>query len=125
MTEVRVGGGGVVRRGLENPYVTRTLSTTTTTTLTPNVDNYDLFVITAQASGLTIANPSGTPVNGNGFMIRIKDNGTARALTFGSKYRAIGSALPTTTSISKTIYIPVVYNSDADKYDCFPSQLEV
>lgn len=110
---------------LANSLDTRTISATSTATLTPNVDNYDLFVLTAQASALTIANPTGTPVNGNAFLIRIKDNGTARAITFGNKYRAIGSALPTTTTISKTLYIPVIYNSTDDKFDVLPSQLEV
>ena len=62
MTNVRVGGGGIARRGLENPYVTRTVSVVSTSTLTPNIDNYDLFAITAQAEALVIANPTGTTV---------------------------------------------------------------
>lgn len=103
---------------------TRTSSATSAATLTPNVSLYDFYVRTAQAEALTIANPIGTPVNGNAFVIRIKDNGTARAITFGNKYRAIGSALPTTTTISKVLYFAVVYDSNADKYDVFPSQLE-
>jgi hypothetical protein len=110
---------------LVNDLNTRTVSATTTATLTPNVDSYDMAVLTAQASALTIANPTGTPVNGNVFVVRIKDNGTARALTFGDKYRAIGSALATTTTISKTLYFAFAYNSADDKFDVFPSQLEV
>ena len=50
-------------------------------------------------------------------MIRIKDNGTARAISFGTKYRAIGVTLPTTTVVSKTLYIGGVYNADDDKVD--------
>jgi hypothetical protein len=110
---------------LKADFNTRTVSATTATILTPNVDSYDMAVLTAQASALTIANPTGTPVNGNVFVVRIKDNGTARALTFGDKYRAIGSALPTTTTISKTLYFAFAYNSADEKYDVFPSQLEV
>lgn len=98
---------------------TRVYSVTSITTLTPDIDTYDLFEITAQAAGITIANPTGTPSNGNGFVIRLTDNGTARAITFGAMYRAFGSALPTTTTINKTMYIPVVYNSTDLKYDVF------
>ncbi len=103
---------------------TRSVSVSSTATLTPNIDDYDLSVITAQGEAVTIANPTGTPINGNAYVIRIKDNGTARAITFGNKYRAIGSALPTTTTISKTLYFAFVYNSADDKYDVFPYQLE-
>lgn len=103
---------------------TRSYSQTTATTVTPDIDNYDAIGITAQASAITIANPTGTPVNFNGFVIRIKDNGTARAITFDSKYRAVGAALPTTTTINKTLYIAFTYNSADDKYDVLPSQVE-
>jgi len=104
---------------------TRVYLISSTSTLTPNVDLYDMAVITAQAAALTIAAPTGTAVNGNAFVFRITDNGTARALTFNAIYRAIGSALPTTTTISKTIYFVAVYNSTAIKWDVFPSNLEV
>jgi len=110
---------------LKQDLATRVQSTTSTATLTPNVDLYDMAVITAQAAALTIAAPTGTPSNGNAFVFRITDNGTARALTFNAIYRAIGSALPTTTTISKTLYFAAVYNSTAIKWDVFPSNLEV
>lgn len=89
---------------------------TTTATLTPD-GLYDAFELTAQASALTIANPSTDYANFDGFMIRIKDNGTARALTFGNKYRAQGEALPTTTTINKVMVIVCIYDSASDKYD--------
>jgi len=50
-------------------------------------------------------------------MIRIKDNGTARAITYGTDYRAIGITLPTTTVLSKTTYIGLIYNSTDTKWD--------
>jgi hypothetical protein len=84
-----------------------------------------MAVITAQAAALTIAAPTGTPSNGNAFVFRIKDNGTARAITFNAIYRAIGSSLPTTTTISKTLYFAAVYNSTDTKWDVFPSNTEV
>lgn len=96
---------------------TRSISTTSTATLTPNIDSYDLFVISAQAEALTIANPTGTPINGNAFVIRIKDNGTARAISYGNQYRAVGVSLPTTTVISKLIYLAMIWNSVDSKWD--------
>jgi len=115
----------VAALALKQDLATRVQSTASTATLTPNVDSYDMAVITAQAEALAIAAPTGTPSNGNAFVFRIKDNGTARALTFSAIYRAIGSALPTTTTISKTLYFVAVYNSIDTKWDVFPSNLEV
>lgn len=85
-------------------------------TVTPAAGN-DLVVITAQAEGLTLANPTGIWVEGQEFLVRIKDNGTPRAISFGAAYRAIGVTLPTTTVATKTTYIGIVYNWVADKWD--------
>lgn len=98
-------------------YITPTVQTVTSSaTVTPTSTN-DLVTITAQASALTLANPSGTFVEGQSLMIRIKDNGTARTITFGADYRAIGITLPTTTVISKTMYLGIIYNSTDGKWD--------
>ena len=91
-------------------------STASTATLTPTYSN-DVAEVTAQSAALTIANPSGTAVDGHGLVIRIKDNGTARALTWGSDYRAIGVTLPTTTVLGKQHYIACIRNSAAGKMD--------
>jgi hypothetical protein len=86
-------------------------------TMTVNADLYNHYSHTAQAQALTIAAPTGTPVNGQRLIIRIKDNGTARALTWNAIFRVIGVTLPTTTVISKLHYIGCVYNSDTPKWD--------
>jgi hypothetical protein len=49
--------------------------------------------------------------------VRIKDNGTARALTYDTQYRAVGVTLPTTTVISKTLYLGMIWNGNATKWD--------
>lgn len=103
---------------------TRTETVASTTTLTPDPMAYDLFEITLQAEALTIENPSTDLSVNDAFVIRITDNGTARAISFGSKYRAFGSALPTTTTINKTMYISIIRNVTDDKYDVLPSQEE-
>jgi hypothetical protein len=103
---------------VQNTY--RTLpsvqAVTSAATVTPTA-NDDLVVITAQAAALTLANPTGTWSQGKDLMIRIKDDGTARAITWDTKYRAIGVTLPTTTVISKTTYVGIIYNSTDDKFD--------
>jgi hypothetical protein len=86
-------------------------------TLTPNADSDAQAQVTALAQALTIAAPTGTPVNGQKMLIRLKDNGTARALTWNAIYRVIGVTLPTTTVISKTHYVGCVYNSADTKWD--------
>lgn len=80
-------------------------------TITPTGDTADQYTVTALAAAATIAAPSGTPTDGQKLVIRIKDNGTARALTWNAIYRVVGTTLPTTTVISKTVYIGCIYNS--------------
>lgn len=103
---------------LTNKRITkRVVSTASTATLTIDSDSYDGAKVTAQAAGLTIAAPTGTPTVMQSLIIRIKDNGTARALTWNAAFRAIGVTLPTTTVISKTVYVGVIWNSDDSKWD--------
>lgn len=96
--------------------VPRVQAVTSAATVTPTNAN-DEVVITAQAAALTIANPSGTMVQGQALIIRIKDNGTARAITWGANYRAVGVTLPVTTSINKTLYVCMIWNSTDTKFD--------
>jgi hypothetical protein len=91
-------------------------SVVSSATVTPVFGN-DLVVITAQAAGLTLANPTGTWVQGKDLVIRIKDNGTPRSIAYGGKYRAIGVTSPTTTVANKTTYLGIVYNSTDDTFD--------
>ena len=97
-------------------YAPRVQSVTSSATVTPTSLN-DLVKITAQAAGLTIANPTGTMSEGQALMIRIKDNGTAQTIAFGTNYRAIGVTLPITTTISKTIYLGCIWNDTDTKFD--------
>lgn len=97
-----------------NPRVSTTASSSTPT---PNAGTDDLYTITALAANATFGAPSGTPVNGQALVIRIKDNGTARTLAYNAIYRALGVTLPTTTVISKTLYLGMIYNSADTKWD--------
>jgi len=94
----------------------RVQSVASNATVTPTSTN-DLVKITAQAAGLTLANPTGTFAEGQALIIRIKDDGTARSITYGSDYRAIGVTLPTTTVVSKTTYLGIIFNDTDTKWD--------
>lgn len=86
-------------------------------TITPTAGSVGNYTVTALGQAATIAAPSGTPVDGQKLVLRIKDNGTARALTFNSIYRAMGTPIPTTTILSKTLYLGFIYNSADSKWD--------
>lgn len=100
------------------PRIVSAASYTTDTGTSLDVSTCDIFIVTAQAGALKFNNPSGTPVQGEKLMIRIKDNGTARALTYDTQFRASSDlALPTTTVLSKTLYMGFIYNSTDTKWD--------
>lgn len=99
--------------GLTQESIQTVTSAATVTALSTN----DYVNITAQAEALTIANPSGTPDNFSIIVYRIEDNGTARAITFGAQFRAIGTTLPTTTVSGKIMYIVAIWHSGDSMWD--------
>lgn len=67
----------------------RSYTVADTATLTPEIDTYSEFSITALAQALTIANHStSTPVNGEKIFIEITPDATPRAISFGTNYVA-------------------------------------
>lgn len=98
----------------------RTTTETSSATPTINTDNTDIHTITALAAAITsfTTNLSGTPVNGQKLMVRIKDDGTARAITWGASFASRGATLPTTTVLGKYTYVGLIYNSTAAVWDC-------
>jgi hypothetical protein len=95
------------------PRVQTVASSATVTATSTN----DIVTITAQAVGLTLANPTGTFAEGQSLIIRVKDNGTARTIGYGANFRAIGVTAPTTTVANKTTYIGCIFNSTDTKFD--------
>ena len=69
------------------------------------------------APGATFGAPTGTPVEAQNLIIRIKDNGTARTLAWNAIYRGVGVTLPTTTVISKMLYVGFKYNVADTRWD--------
>jgi hypothetical protein len=98
-------------------------------TWSPNSDTTDIFEL---AGALTVAvttinNPSGTPVEGQKLMIRVKSDTSAHALTWsGTQWRASTAsgapALPTTTTISKNLVAGFMWNSTDSKWDLLAVQ---
>lgn len=94
-------------------------TTTSSGTPTINTDLYDIYTITAQAAAITsfTTNLSGTPDDGQKLIISITDNGTARAITWGSSFEASGTiSLPSTTVISKRLDVAFIWNAATSKW---------
>lgn len=94
---------------------------------TPDADTTDLYYLTALAEAATFGAPTGSPVEGQKLIIRIIDNATARALAWDAGaggYIARGTALPATTVLSKYLYVGLIYNAIADKWDCVATSQE-
>lgn len=98
---------------------TRIVQIASSATPSINVDNVDQFEILALATAVTsmTSGMSGTPGDGQPLILRIKDNGTARSLTWGSNWRAIGVTLPSITVLNKTLYVAAIYNFADTKWD--------
>jgi hypothetical protein len=123
---VRVDSARVADSAIK--VVPRVSSIASASTITPTADTTDQYTVTALATTASMAIPSGTPVDAQKLTIRIKDNGTARALswvTTSGGYRVIGSTLPTTTVATKTVYIGCIYNIEAGYWDVVSVAQEV
>lgn len=96
--------------------------TTITSSATPtvNTDNCDCVTVTALAAAVTsmTTNLTGTPVNFDQLEYRIKDDGTARAITWGASFVAGPAALPTTTIVSKALHVWFEWDSVQSKWVC-------
>tara|TARA_B110000483_G_scaffold108703_1_gene132470 strand:- start:19183 stop:20064 length:882 start_codon:yes stop_codon:yes gene_type:complete len=119
-------GASFVKKSIKRKAIINPISVTTasTATLTVDSDVNDFVVLTAQSEALTIAAPTGTPVEGQKLIIRLKDNGSARGITFNAIFRAIGITIPTTTVASKITYLGLVYNSTDTKWDVIATKTE-
>lgn len=112
-------GVGIYRSETVQPVI-RVVGVASATFPSPPVDVCDLYKITALATAATITAPTSythSIAEEQPLMIRIKDNGTARALTWDAIYRPIEVTLPTTTVAGKTLYIGMFYNLTDTKWD--------
>lgn len=110
----------IATQTMTNKRITKRVGTvTSSSTPTPTADTCDVYTVTALAAAAAFAAPTGTPTNGQTLLLRILDNGTARALSWNAIYRfSTDLVAPTTTILSKTMYVGFIYNSAASKWDC-------
>ena len=108
---------------LTNKTITpRVLTFTTDATPEVDSDDYDAVTITALGAAITDVDMVGTAeVNFQKLIFRIKDDGTARAIAWGSDFEAKGVALPTTTVISKVLTVGFIYDTVTAKWGCVAS----
>lgn len=95
----------------------RISSTASSATPIPIVSTTDIFILSALAITATFGIPSGAPTQGQPLIIKVKDNGVAKGLSWNGIYRAVGINLPATTTVSKVVYLAMLYNTTDTKWD--------
>ena len=63
-------------------------------------------------------NLSGSPNSFDKLILGFTDNGTARAITWGTGFEASTVALPLTTVVSTLLLVGLLYNPTTSKYRC-------
>jgi len=126
-TDGTSGTGGITATEtvtLTNKRITpRVASTADDATAVIDCDSADQYQLTAVANA-TEFSVSGTPTAGQRLVIRFKDAGVAKAITWNAVFRAIGVTLPTTTVVSKTHYVGAIYNATDSKWDVLAVSVE-
>jgi hypothetical protein len=119
------GGGGSVTLNTAQTFTNKRITSrvvTVTQSATPaiNTDNTDVASIVSLAQAITSMTTSltGTPVDGDGLLIRLTDNGIARAITWGASFEASTVALPTTTIASAMLCVEFIWNTVTAKWRC-------
>lgn len=130
------GGGGIdcdslaecdvittIQGDITNLQTAVTLKVTNiTSSATPSIDyDVDQYNITALATNITSVSLSGTFVDRQRLIVTIKDNGTARTITWGSSFNGTWATLPTTTVVGNTWIGGFIYNATTSKYECVAS----
>lgn len=97
---------------ITTPKITqRVVTTTDDATAVINCDVTDQYELSAVANA-TEFTVTGTPTDGQKLIIRFKDAGVAKALTF-TGFTAMGVTIPTTTTAGKWGYVGAIYNLGA------------
>jgi hypothetical protein len=102
--------------------VVRTATLTTASTLSPDIGAVDMVRVTALASDLALAAPTGTPLDGQRLLVSIADDGTPHALSFDAAYRdETGNGFPDVTEPGSPLYLGFLYNASVSKWDLLAS----
>jgi hypothetical protein len=101
---------------------TKVVTTTDDATAVIDVDVTDQYQLTAVAND-TVFTVTGTPVAGQKLIVRLKDAGVAKNLTW-TGFTARGATPPTVTVAGKTHYVGAIYNATASTFDCVAAIVE-
>lgn len=91
-------------------------------TLTPNVDQYSMWVLTAQAEACAVAAPTGTPTHGQVIEFEFRDDGTSRTWTFnvifvdGTGLDLLDGSNQFASTINTWAYFQAKYNATVSKW---------
>ena len=115
-----IGGWAGTGNGINNykPYRIGSTASSATPSIAVGTGGYDIYEITALAAAITSITITGTPVDGMELELIITDNGTARALAFGSSFVATMVSIPTTTVASTQLRILFQYSTADSKWHC-------
>lgn len=83
-----------------------------------NTDTYSNAAILALSVPITGLTLLGKPGDGKKVFLRIKDNGTAKAIALGASVVAGRAALPTTTTAGKVLDIELEWDAALVKWVC-------
>ncbi len=93
----------------------RVVTTTDDATAVIDVTLTDVYELTAIANNTTFST-TGSPTDGQNIIIRWKDAGVSKTLTWDAIFVAIGVTLPASTTAGKWQYVGCQYNSGAAKF---------
>lgn len=101
----------------------RVSTTTSSATPTINTDSVDYFELTALAANITsmTTNLSGTPIRGQQLMVVMTDTGSAKTISWGTKFEDGAATLPTTTVGSTILFVLFWWNVATTKWRCMAS----
>lgn len=106
-------GGNIVIAGTSNLTPGTTVTVDGSGQITPSAQLYN---VTALGAPATILAPTFTASDRMSGSLKIKDDGTARALSWNAAWLAIGVTLPTTTVATKWLYISYEYSAADSKF---------
>ncbi len=116
-TELGVNCENILKKSDELSTIITTIASSATPT-PARVSVRTVLIITALAEPAQLQNPTGTLKNMDLFWVKIKDNGTAQAITYDTKYAdKSGMGLPDITVANKELNMLFVYNETADTLD--------
>jgi len=92
--------------------------------ISPNLATANMYIRTNLAATCTINAPTGSPVNGEELVFRLRST-AIRTLTWNATYVVVGTTLPAATVANKLIYVRCIYNSTQGQWDVVQVNSEV